>query len=158
MARIPLHPKYPERICWGCDTYCPADELACGNGTIRTAHPIELLGDDWLESSMDWQSQHDRTRSGTQCAMGACGSPRHATKATRRSHSGGRYDTACVTCPTCRWMSMERASVPSDLERRQQRLWKLLAVRANLHAQAGHADWLHHMRVLDPGDGLCEGT
>ena len=58
MARIPLHPKYPERICWGCDKYCPADELACGNGTIRTAHPIELLGDDWLESSIDWQSQH----------------------------------------------------------------------------------------------------
>lgn len=58
MARVPLHPKYPERICWGCDKYCPADELACGNGTIRTAHPIELFGDDWLESSMDWQSQH----------------------------------------------------------------------------------------------------
>ena len=50
MAKIPLHPKQPERICWGCDKYCPADALRCGNGTIRTPHPVELFGDDW----MDW--------------------------------------------------------------------------------------------------------
>jgi hypothetical protein len=48
----PLAPRYPERICWGCDKYCPADDLACGNGTIRTPHPAELFGDDWL----DWSS------------------------------------------------------------------------------------------------------
>ena len=42
-----LQPKNPERVCWGCDKYCPADDLACGNGTIRTPHPCELLGDDW---------------------------------------------------------------------------------------------------------------
>lgn len=48
-ARPPLHPRHPERICWGCDKYCPADDLACGNGTIRTPHPLELFGDDWLE-------------------------------------------------------------------------------------------------------------
>jgi hypothetical protein len=45
----PLHPKSPERVCWGCDKYCPADDLACGNGTIRTPHPAELFGDDWDE-------------------------------------------------------------------------------------------------------------
>jgi Protein of unknown function (DUF3079) len=39
------------RICWGCDKYCPAADLACGNGTIRTPHPNELFGDDWLEWS-----------------------------------------------------------------------------------------------------------
>jgi DUF3079 family protein len=50
MARIPLHPKSPERVCWGCDRYCPAEDLACGNGTIRTPHPVELLGEDWLAS------------------------------------------------------------------------------------------------------------
>jgi hypothetical protein len=49
MTRIPLKPAHPERICWGCDKYCPEDDLACGNGTIRTAHPVELFGDDWLE-------------------------------------------------------------------------------------------------------------
>jgi hypothetical protein len=45
-----LRPAHPERTCWGCDKYCPADDLACGNGTERTQHPIELFGDDW----MDW--------------------------------------------------------------------------------------------------------
>lgn len=51
MARIPLHPSHPERICWGCDKHCPADDLACGNGTIRTLHPAELFGADWDEWS-----------------------------------------------------------------------------------------------------------
>ncbi|MBS1819140.1 MAG: DUF3079 domain-containing protein [Acidobacteria bacterium] len=49
MTKIPLHPKNPERVCWGCDKYCAATDLACGNGTIRTQHPVELFGDDWLE-------------------------------------------------------------------------------------------------------------
>jgi hypothetical protein len=44
-----LHPKHPERTCWGCDRLCPATDLGCGNGTVRTQHPVELLGDDWLE-------------------------------------------------------------------------------------------------------------
>jgi hypothetical protein len=46
-----VHPKHPDRVCWGCEKYCPADELACGNGTIRAPHPVELFGDDWLEWS-----------------------------------------------------------------------------------------------------------
>lgn len=50
MAKIPLYPEHPERICWGCDLYCPADDMRCGNGTIRTQHPIELLGENWLEA------------------------------------------------------------------------------------------------------------
>lgn len=47
--KVLLNPGHPERICWGCEKYCPADDLACGNGTIRTPHPSELFGDDWLE-------------------------------------------------------------------------------------------------------------
>ncbi|HEY2432437.1 MAG TPA: DUF3079 domain-containing protein [Vicinamibacterales bacterium] len=50
LARSSLErPRKPERICWGCSKYCPADDLACGNGTIRAPHPCELFGDDWLE-------------------------------------------------------------------------------------------------------------
>jgi hypothetical protein len=45
--KFPLQPKHPERICWGCDMYCPAHSLACGNGASRTMHPVELFGDDW---------------------------------------------------------------------------------------------------------------
>ncbi len=32
-------PSHPERICWGCDNYCPAHDLRCGS---RTRHPAEL--------------------------------------------------------------------------------------------------------------------
>ena len=53
--KVPLHPKNPQNICWGCDKYCPADSLACGNGTIRTLHPCELFGEDWAE----WIAQKD---------------------------------------------------------------------------------------------------
>ncbi len=28
---------------------CPAEDMCCGNGTIRAPHPIELFGDDWRE-------------------------------------------------------------------------------------------------------------
>lgn len=41
------HPKHPERVCWGCAKLCRADDLACGNGTVRTPHPSELFGDDY---------------------------------------------------------------------------------------------------------------
>jgi hypothetical protein len=42
--QFPLHPKHPERICWGCDKYCAAKDLMCGNGSGRTQHPAEMLG------------------------------------------------------------------------------------------------------------------
>ena len=48
--RFPIVPAHPERICWGCDRYCPADALACGNGSERTPHLAELFGADW----QDW--------------------------------------------------------------------------------------------------------
>ena len=49
VKKFPIHPKNPERICWGCDKYCPADSLACGNGSERTQHPVELFGEDGYE-------------------------------------------------------------------------------------------------------------
>ena len=50
--KFPIHPAHPERNCWGCDKYCAADAMACGNGTSRTQHPVEFFGDDWF----DWQA------------------------------------------------------------------------------------------------------
>lgn len=44
---FPVSPKHPERICWGCDRYCAANALACGNGADRTMHPVEVFGEDW---------------------------------------------------------------------------------------------------------------
>jgi hypothetical protein len=56
MAKFPAHPQHPERICWGCEKMCPADDLACGNGTIRSPHPVELFGNDWL----DWLNEQEK--------------------------------------------------------------------------------------------------
>ncbi|HKB54768.1 MAG TPA: DUF3079 domain-containing protein [Ramlibacter sp.] len=51
--KFPLRPAHPERNCWGCDRYCPADEMACGNGSDRTQHPVEIFGDDWDTWGLD---------------------------------------------------------------------------------------------------------
>jgi hypothetical protein len=47
--KFPNAPQHPERICWGCDLYCPAKDMRCGNGSDRTPHPAELFGDGWAE-------------------------------------------------------------------------------------------------------------
>lgn len=57
MKKSVLDPMNPERICWGCERYCAANDLACGNGTIRTPHPRELFGDDWKE----WADEHSES-------------------------------------------------------------------------------------------------
>ncbi len=51
--KFPIKPANPERICWGCDRYCAADALQCGNGSLATPHPSELFGDDWLSWGLD---------------------------------------------------------------------------------------------------------
>ena len=48
--KFPNAPQHPERICWGCDLYCPAKDMRCGNGSDRTPHPAELFGAEWGES------------------------------------------------------------------------------------------------------------
>ncbi|HEU4842840.1 MAG TPA: DUF3079 domain-containing protein [Burkholderiaceae bacterium] len=60
MAKVfPINPKHPERICWGCDKYCPVDSLACGNGSDRTQHPIELWGEGWQNFGLNAQDKQD---------------------------------------------------------------------------------------------------
>ena len=51
--KFPNNPQHPERICWGCDLYCAATDLRCGNGSDRTPHPAELFGDDWAEWGLE---------------------------------------------------------------------------------------------------------
>lgn len=51
--KFPIYPAKPEKICWGCDKYCPVDEMACGNGSDRTQHPSELFGEDWMSFGLD---------------------------------------------------------------------------------------------------------
>lgn len=47
VKKFPKAPAHPERVCWGCNLYCPAKDMRCGNGSDRTQHPAELFGDDW---------------------------------------------------------------------------------------------------------------
>lgn len=56
--KFPLHPRHPERICWGCDKFCAVDALQCGNGSGRTQHPSEMLGDDWYKWG-DWGIEYE---------------------------------------------------------------------------------------------------
>ena len=53
VKKFPLNPAHPERICWGCDRYCPADAMVCGNGSVATLHPAELFGKDWMTWGLD---------------------------------------------------------------------------------------------------------
>ena len=59
---VPIRPAHPERICWGCDRLCPAEALGCANGSIRTPHPCELFGDDWLDWELDRRAPADPGR------------------------------------------------------------------------------------------------
>ncbi|MBE7941446.1 MULTISPECIES: DUF3079 domain-containing protein [Ramlibacter] len=51
--RFPIAPAHPERTCWGCDRYCAAQDMVCGNGTERTQHPSETLGEGWEREGLD---------------------------------------------------------------------------------------------------------
>ena len=53
VKKFPQAPAHPERVCWGCDLYCPVGDMRCGNGSDRTPHPAELFGDDWADWGQD---------------------------------------------------------------------------------------------------------
>ena len=61
--RLPIRPGHPERICWGCELFCPADDMRCGNGTDRTQHPIELWGEDWMDFVLDGTDSDPKSQS-----------------------------------------------------------------------------------------------
>lgn len=59
--RFPILPAQPHRVCWGCDRYCSADAMLCGNGSVRTPHPSELFGEDWQDIALAEPDQDLRT-------------------------------------------------------------------------------------------------
>jgi hypothetical protein len=60
--KFPILPRHPERTCWGCDRYCPSTDMACGNGSVRTQHPVELFGTDWETWGLDAPNNHKETK------------------------------------------------------------------------------------------------
>jgi len=75
VKKFPIIPKNPERICWGCDKYCPADSLACGNGSERTQHPVELFGPDWQHWGLDAKVGDDTDAGGAVSAATPASTP-----------------------------------------------------------------------------------
>jgi hypothetical protein len=67
MKKFPIHPKNPERICWGCDTYCAVNSMACANE--RSPHPSELFGEDWLDWNNNLPTQYDECKACTHSAF-----------------------------------------------------------------------------------------
>lgn len=67
--KFPIRPSNPERLCWGCDKYCAADNMLCGNGSDRTQHPCELWGDDWQAWGSDFLESE--TQAATEAGSGA---------------------------------------------------------------------------------------
>jgi len=65
--KFPTNPPHPERNCWGCDLYCAADKMMCGNGSERSQHPAELFGPDWAA----WAEDHDSAATAAPCAPAA---------------------------------------------------------------------------------------
>jgi hypothetical protein len=62
--KFPIRPAHPERTCWGCDRYCAADAMICGNGSERTQHPIETWGEGWEREGLDPLRPADRVEPG----------------------------------------------------------------------------------------------
>ncbi|NBF02208.1 DUF3079 domain-containing protein [Pseudomonas sp. Fl5BN2] len=71
---FPANPKHPERICWGCDRYCAASALACGNGADRTMHPAEMFGEDWNQQR-DWGLESPQEQDGVTAARVGADTP-----------------------------------------------------------------------------------
>ena len=73
--RFPRNPPHPERNCWGCDRYCAANGMLCGNGSERTQHPAELFGPDWAQ----WEAPNEEPLrspdSGSRQGVGAISAP-----------------------------------------------------------------------------------
>ena len=62
VKKFPKAPSHPERLCWGCDAYCAATDMRCGNGSDRTPHPAELFGQDWDSWGLDDVTQAPATQ------------------------------------------------------------------------------------------------
>ena len=56
--KFPQNPAHPERTCWGCDRYCAANAMLCGNGSERSQHPAELFGPDWAQWEPPSEGEH----------------------------------------------------------------------------------------------------
>lgn len=104
--RLPLQPRHPERVCWGCDRYCPATDMACSKE--RTVHPLELLGEGWWteeagEADDDVGAASSLGRSAEPAALPGCTlPPREGVSEGDEARSRVRADAADEQNERCR--------------------------------------------------------
>ncbi|NCT83787.1 MAG: DUF3079 domain-containing protein [Comamonadaceae bacterium] len=79
--KFPIKPAHPERVCWGCDRYCAADALQCGNGSVATPHPSDLFGDDWQTWGLDAANSPNLASHQSPASPDASASPPSSTPA-----------------------------------------------------------------------------
>ena len=70
--KFPINPAHPERVCWGCDLFCAAKDMRCGNGSDRTAHPVELFGQGGETAHHFAVRAHQRQPVAAEVAHGSC--------------------------------------------------------------------------------------
>jgi hypothetical protein len=91
-----VKPRHPERIWWGHDRYCAADDLAGGNGTIRTPHPSELFGEDWLA----WPEERARSGRPAAAIINPCTAMRSVNPLMNGRRSVSNGDSRAVSTST----------------------------------------------------------
>lgn len=70
--KFPINPAHPERVCWGCDLFCAAKDMRCGNGSDRTMHPVELFGEDWQQWGGPVGAATDEPQAAVEVVPGNC--------------------------------------------------------------------------------------
>ena len=70
--KFPINPAHPERVCWGCDLFCAAKDMRCGNGSDRTMHPVELFGEGWEEWGGPAKAPTDTPQAAVVSVQGSC--------------------------------------------------------------------------------------
>jgi hypothetical protein len=74
--KISYFPQKPRAHLLGCDKYCAATDLQCGNGSERIQHPFELDGPDWYRQG-DWRNLLSQAQ---QIELGILPAPQAAAK------------------------------------------------------------------------------
>jgi len=70
--KFPINPAHPERVCWGCDLFCAAKDMRCGNGSDRTMHPVELFGEGWQDWGVPVGASTDGPQASVEAGLGSC--------------------------------------------------------------------------------------
>lgn len=111
-----MYPKHPERICWGCGRYCPANDLACR--AERVQHPIEPFGcDEECEAAPDREDIATRKpiASGLRCMTS-----RNSLAVRPKQCHGCKSDEKSERCADTSWRGVPSSCFMRDYFRAER--------------------------------------